>query len=509
MHLLSCLSPKRVFNKHINQYVWVPCRECEYCRNSHAARWTQAIERERQQHRFSMFVTLTYDNIHLPRLTTGTFNHVDINDATYLVPSKKDDFVFPVGLLNDLDADKADRDYFNKMLEYGSIPYASSYDIQSFHKRLNKYIHDNITFKYQNFRYFVCSEYGVTCLRPHFHGIYFIDDSEVANRFAECISNTWQQGIVDCQFVEKSAGSYVAQYVNKSLGLPCFYKKGPLRQKFYFSRCPVIGDYEQLKKSDQEIFDNTIVEEVQLSKDGTKFTSVPLRSSVQNRLFPKCFAYGTVSHFTRVALYGINKRFEARSPYDLALKILRYVEIAPLITEFDLLLEKVVKEYEGIHSSFFNWVRRVYYVSNRVLSNIASFRYHPYRGDFKISLIKYVYKIEDYWSKFELRCLRMFYTFQQDYAKQYGSDSLVMMYPEFALVNCGSIKEQIDMFEPIDYRVQEKDAKYLNEFNRLTHFKNGYIEAQILKSDNPIIYLILKMYHYAKKCNETCQAFPT
>ena len=76
MHLLSCEHPQRVYNKYINEYVWVSCGKCNCCRNAKAFRWTDALERERLLHRYCMFVTLTYSDDNLPKLELGFFHDV-------------------------------------------------------------------------------------------------------------------------------------------------------------------------------------------------------------------------------------------------------------------------------------------------------------------------------------------------------------------------------------------------------------------------------------------------
>lgn len=504
MHLLNCLNPKRVYNKYTNEFVWVPCRECDYCRNAHAARWTSAIEREREMSRFSMFVTLTYDEVHLPVLDFGhfgfsykNFDFCTMGKDPVLVPSKEDDLEIRYSELTDLCCNKADKDLLDGLLRYGGVPYGSTKDLQNFHKRLNKYIHDKITFTYKNFRFFVCQEYGEGCFRPHFHGIYFINDSRVAERFSECVLSAWKQGRIDCQFVEKSAGAYVAGYVNKSADLPYFYKKGPLRQRFYFSRFPSIGDVQQSEKEITEIYHKGLTSTIQRdSRNREKFIDVPLSQSLQNRLFGKCFSFGSLSSSARVALYTINRRFAARSAGHLMWSLIRYTEITPITNEFDALLHSYMQEFNGVYSVLFNWCKRLYYVSKRFLDNCRKFN----------SSIEYCYsRIIQYWNNKDMVRLNNFYGFQQEYSLK-DPDSLVLMYPEFAYANFGygsfSLDEAIKIFEPIDYNSMKIDSAFYAESNKKTKDKNDYIDKKIKSRDNPIFYKLIKSYFHAKKCYE-------
>ena len=120
MHLLNCLNPQRVFNKYSQRYVFVPCRECEHCLNNHARFWINRCEKERKQHRFSFFVTLTYDDNHLPILDFGDFSvspdHRVWNSDTIFYPSKGDDLNLTYGDFEILFDDKSDKFFFDKFI---------------------------------------------------------------------------------------------------------------------------------------------------------------------------------------------------------------------------------------------------------------------------------------------------------------------------------------------------------------------------------------------------------
>ena len=63
---VSCFRPNLVFNPYLGDYVVVPCRKCAACRSSYARDLQNRIEDECRAHKFNFFITLTYDNIHLP-----------------------------------------------------------------------------------------------------------------------------------------------------------------------------------------------------------------------------------------------------------------------------------------------------------------------------------------------------------------------------------------------------------------------------------------------------------
>ena len=514
MHLLSCEHPKRIFNIYLGEFVWVPCRQCNSCRNAHAAKWTQAIERERKMHRYSLFVTLTYDEKNLPKLVPyhDTFNceswSYNLQKSDCLVSTRPDKLDLTWEDVSSLCEVKADFDYAVKRLNYDGLPYCSSYDLQTFLKRLNKWFFDNVTHEFKNFRYFFCSEYGSTTLRPHFHGILFCDDSKVFARFGEAILHTWKKGRIDCQPVEKSAGGYVAQYVNKSANLPLFYRSGKIRQRFFCSKFPTIGALSESDSSLQEIFDKSVVTQVCPShREPTKLVDVPLCSCVENRLFPKCISFGTLSDSARITLYTINRRFKASSPDELMTKLLWYLdysEYAVSNVAFQFLRQRL-HEIRQDYDKTFNFIRRIYYISARFLRLPKLFGYSPLNFQIVFS------KIVSYWSKKSLYVLRKFYQFQSSEAEK-DSDSLVLMYPEFCYQNYGyneDISKVADYLDSIDVRQQRIDSEFYSFSNTSTHFKNAYLDAKALRGDNPYIYKLLKNYFYAKKCNEACQAFAT
>ncbi len=123
---------------------------------------------------------------------------------------------------------------------------------------------------------------------------------------------------------------------------------------------------------------------------------------------------------------------------------------------------------------------------------------------FGLSVFDYYQRIKDYWNKKELYLLGQFYSWQSKYVEDTkDSDSLVMMYPEYCYNSYGQGWKDIiyDTFKSPDVYSMIADAKNYSISNRLTHFKNAYLDLMSL-SDNKPIYKQIKNYVYAKKCNE-------
>lgn len=91
---------------------FVPCGKCMYCRLQRRKEWTVRLIHENEQHKKSSFITLTYDDEHLP-------------DDSTLVKS----------------------------------------DLQKFIKKIRK--------TGRNIKYYACGEYGENTKRPHYHILMF------------------------------------------------------------------------------------------------------------------------------------------------------------------------------------------------------------------------------------------------------------------------------------------------------------------------------------------------
>lgn len=156
----------------------VPCGKCIGCRLDYSRGWAIRCMHEASLYENNCFVTLTYDDEHLPK--DGNL-HIE--------------------------------------------------DFQKFVKRLRKEaFHDGI-------RYFHAGEYGGDLGRPHFHAILFNCDfadkvhasSRRGNRLyaSEALSALWPFGFHSIGDVTLASASYVARYCMKKAEQP---------DKFFFSR---------------------------------------------------------------------------------------------------------------------------------------------------------------------------------------------------------------------------------------------------------------------------------
>ncbi|QXP07874.1 MAG: replication initiator protein [Arizlama microvirus] len=122
-----CTEPVNLTDKKTGTVYTVPCGTCPSCKINRTTDWTTRIIHESMTYDNNLFITLTYDDIHIP------------------------------------DGDTLDKR-----------------QLQLFLKRLRKNINKDI-------RYFACGEYGELYNRPHYHMILF--NASLKDRI--CIENSW------------------------------------------------------------------------------------------------------------------------------------------------------------------------------------------------------------------------------------------------------------------------------------------------------------------------------
>lgn len=164
------------------EYIEVPCGQCSGCRVDRSRQWADRMLIESREHDANCFITLTYDNDHVPRSS-----------------------------------------YQSNRGEYLDSLTLRKRDMQLFLKRLRRRLEP------LQIRFFGCGEYGGRTHRPHYHLIifgWFPDDAVEFNRSpngdvfytSETISKAWQnQGHILVSNVSWDTCAYTARYVTKKL----------------------------------------------------------------------------------------------------------------------------------------------------------------------------------------------------------------------------------------------------------------------------------------------------
>lgn len=141
--------------------IYVPCGKCPACLANQRAEWIFRLKQEANFSEFSCFVTLTYDDEHVPR---------------------------------DMCVNKK--------------------DVQDFHKRLRKH------FPSGDMRYYLVSEYGDHTFRPHYHGLYFFKHRYELDFIYNTFLTSWQKGFIKFGEVEEGSIVYCTKYCLKHSSTP-------------------------------------------------------------------------------------------------------------------------------------------------------------------------------------------------------------------------------------------------------------------------------------------------
>jgi hypothetical protein len=158
----------------------IPCGQCIGCRLSKSREWAARCVVEAKSHKNNMFLTLTYDDAHLPEDDSLHYEH-----------------------------------------------------FQLFMKRMRKYFMSRFG---QQLRFFMCGEYGDKLGRPHYHaiifGVTFVDKQLWSIRRgnnlyrSRTLEKLWPYGFSSIGSVNFETAAYVARYVTKKI-------TGPLKLEHY------------------------------------------------------------------------------------------------------------------------------------------------------------------------------------------------------------------------------------------------------------------------------------
>ena len=170
-------SDPRCYGEPYKDKVWyqsVPCGHCLSCRCDYSRDWANRMILELSDHDSALFLTLTYDDAHLPKSPQG-------------------------------------------------IPSLNKRDVQLFLKRLRK------SFPHLSIRFYLAGEYGSRTNRPHYHAILYgigLDSfsdlvfrgyNEIGNPFFSSpkLASIWGNGFILMSSVTWRTCNYVARYVLK------------------------------------------------------------------------------------------------------------------------------------------------------------------------------------------------------------------------------------------------------------------------------------------------------
>lgn len=263
-----------ITNKYTGARIAVDCGQCDYCIHKKAQKASMRVKTAGSAFKHSYFVTLTYDNEHIPLMNCKVL-HSEYEDAVGIsgdihfgdeyhdyipvseyqcddssalrhiffeqvqgtvpydreikeyVPVKDNWFLSMDAIRSFISKSQAvDKTDYPASSQYGRdnlIPFLNYVDVQNYIKRLRKYLFNKLGF-YGSLHFYAVGEYGPVHFRPHFHLLLFTNSNQVAEVLRQCHDKSWTFGRSDFQRSAGGATSYVSSYVNSLSSAPLLYR---------------------------------------------------------------------------------------------------------------------------------------------------------------------------------------------------------------------------------------------------------------------------------------------
>lgn len=334
-----CQHRSFITNKYTGARIAVDCGQCDYCIHKKAKKASMRVKTAGSAFKYSYFVTLTYDNEHLPLMNCSVL-HSDYEDVLgisgdihfgnehhqYIPVSeyKCDDnsmlrHIFFEQVQGTVPFDReikeyvpvkdswflsmdAIRSFINKTqsvdktdypasAQYGCdnlIPFLNYVDVQNYIKRLRKHLSLKLG-SYETLHFYAVGEYGPVHFRPHYHLLLFTNSDKVAEVLRYCHDKSWKLGRSDFQRSAGGAGSYVASYVNSLSSAPLLYRsccafkpRSRASVGFFEKGCDFVEDDDPYAQIEQKI--DSVVNGRVYSFNGVSVRSTPPMSYIRTLL---------------------------------------------------------------------------------------------------------------------------------------------------------------------------------------------------------------------------------
>ena len=269
-----CQHRSFITNRYTGARIAVDCGQCDYCIHKKAKKASMRVKSAGSAFKYSYFVTLTYDNEHIPLMSckvlhseyedvlgisedfhfgdeyhkyipvseyqcddTSMLRHIFFEQVQGTVPYDREikkyvpvrdnwflsmdairSFIFKSQSVNKTD--------YPASAQYGRnnlIPFLNYVDVQNYIKRLRKHLFQQLG-KYESLHFYAVGEYGPVHFRPHYHLLLFTNSEKVSEVLRYCHDKSWKFGRSDFQRAAGGAGSYVASYVNSLSAAPLLYR---------------------------------------------------------------------------------------------------------------------------------------------------------------------------------------------------------------------------------------------------------------------------------------------
>lgn len=305
-----CQHRSFITNKYTGARIAVDCGQCDYCIHKKAKKASMRVKTAGSAFKYSYFVTLTYDNAHIPLMNCSVL-HSEYEDALGIsgdlhfgnehhqyipvseyqcddnsmlrhiffeqvqgtvpfdreikeyLPVKDNWFLSMDAIRSFINKTQAvDKTDYPASAQYGRdnlIPFLNYVDVQNYIKRLRKHLSLKLG-SYETLHFYAVGEYGPVHFRPHYHLLLFTNSDKVSEVLRYCHDKSWKLGRSDFQRSSGGASSYVASYVNSLCASPLLYRscrafrpRSRASLGFFEKGCNFVEDEEPYAQIEQKI----------------------------------------------------------------------------------------------------------------------------------------------------------------------------------------------------------------------------------------------------------------
>ena len=269
-----CQHRSFITNRYTGARIALDCGQCDYCIHKKAKKASMRVKTAGSAFKYSYFVTLTYDNEHIPLMNckvlhseyedavgisgdihfgneyhryipvseyqcddSSMLRHIFFEQVQGTVPFDrkikeyvpvKDNWFLSMDAIRSFIAktQAVDKTDYPASKEYGRdnlIPFLNYVDVQNYIKRRRKHLSLKLA-SYEPLHFYAVGEYGPVHFRPHYHLLLFTNSDEVASVLRYCHDKSWKLGRSDFQRSAGGAASYVSSYINSLSSAPLLYR---------------------------------------------------------------------------------------------------------------------------------------------------------------------------------------------------------------------------------------------------------------------------------------------
>lgn len=335
-----CQHRSFITNKYTGARIAVDCGQCDYCIHKKAKKASMRVKTAGSAFKYSYFVTLTYDNEHVPLFKCEVLDNVYddvLNESGDIHYGYENHSFVPVSEYSCADSSQLRHIFFtqvqgtvpfNRTLSkyeevkdnwflsmdairsfiaktktdspygengrlsdrYGDnlIPFLNYVDVQNYIKRLRKHLFQKLG-SYETLHFYAVGEYGPVHFRPHYHLLLFTNSEKVSEVLRYCHDKSWKLGRSDFQRSAGGAASYVASYVNSLSAAPLLYRscrsfrpKSRASVGFFEKGCDFVEDDDPYAQIEQKI--DSVVNGRVYNFNGVSVRSTPPMSYIRTLL---------------------------------------------------------------------------------------------------------------------------------------------------------------------------------------------------------------------------------